>query len=88
MRSIVWRLGSTVGLNPDRLYAVRGGWAHPSPVTCPAGHDLGPDQVLVGRLACLAIGGHHRTWACRRCGAEIYWPPITDECDHTRVAWS
>ncbi|TDP29850.1 hypothetical protein [Nocardia ignorata] len=84
-----WRLASTTGLDPDRLYAVRGGWARPSPVACPAGHPLGPGQVLVGTLACLATpDGLHRTWACRSCDTVIYWPPITDKCDHNRTAWS
>ncbi|MFD3594352.1 hypothetical protein ACFWU5_16635 [Nocardia sp. NPDC058640] len=82
MRSILWSLGSTTGLNPDRLYAVRGGWAHPSPVTCPNGHSLSPRRVLVGTQACLAVDGYHRTYACRRCNTVIMWPPVTAVCDH------
>ncbi|MFD4438963.1 hypothetical protein ACFWPK_04195 [Nocardia sp. NPDC058519] len=82
MRSIAWSLGSTTGLDPDQLFAVRGGWARPSPVACPNGHPLGPGQVLVGTLACLDAGGLHRLWTCRRCGTVVYWPPVTDGCDH------
>ncbi|MEV0685092.1 hypothetical protein AB0I35_14625 [Nocardia sp. NPDC050378] len=88
MRSMLWRLGRTVGLNPDRLYAVRGGWARPAPAACPSGHPLGPDQVLVGTVACIAVPDRlHRTWACQQCDAVIYWPPISAACDHARTAW-
>lgn len=36
--------------------------------------------MLVGPGA--AVGGSHRTHTCRRCDAEIYWPPITEQCEH------
>ncbi len=80
---IEWELGRTRGLDPDRLYQVRGGWAPPSPVACPAGHRLGPGQALVGSTACIATPtGFHRTYTCRRCDAVVMWPPETAECDH------
>ncbi|MEV6219878.1 hypothetical protein [Nocardia sp. NPDC051833] len=79
-----WRIGSTTGLNPDALYSVRRGWAHPSPVTCPNGHRLGPNRVLVGIVMCPDVPGTncHRTYTCRQCDAAVMWPPAVDACDH------
>ena len=49
------------------------------PPRCPAGHRLGPDQVLVGALPCLCYSATHprmhRTWRCVRCDACWVWPP-------------
>ncbi|MFC4124960.1 hypothetical protein [Nocardia rhizosphaerae] len=88
MCSIVWHLGDGKPVEPGRLYQVRGGsWAEPVPIRCPNGHRLGPHQVLVGSLACPAIARHHRTHACLQCDAVIYWPPVTEACDHTRGNW-
>ncbi|MEV4155386.1 hypothetical protein AB0J48_20385 [Nocardia salmonicida] len=83
MRSIVWHLGDGKPVEPGRLYWIRGDrWAEPSPMHCPAGHRLGPGRVLVGKVACAAVGGSHRTHACRTCNAVVMWPPATDHCDH------
>lgn len=72
-------------VEPGRLYRVRGGWAEPRPVTCPNGHSLaGADRCLVGSIACLRVGGRHRTHACRECGAVVYTPPMRPDCDHSR----
>lgn len=82
---IVWALDSTVGLDPGKLYEVRGQrWAYPAPVACPRGHLLGPLQALVGAMVCPAVPGTscHRTYTCRTCEAVIMWPPETAECDH------
>lgn len=43
-----------------------------APLSCPAGHVLGPGRVLVGWYPCQcsgARGGGHRTWRCRVCDA-------------------
>lgn len=83
MSSTTWHLGDGEPVEPGRLYQVRdGGWAEPSPTHCPAGHRLGPGRVLVGKIACTAVGGNHRTHYCRQCGAVVMWPPSTERCDH------
>ncbi|WP_043648101.1 hypothetical protein [Nocardia thailandica] len=81
---IVWRLGSTTGLDPSQLYRVRGGWASPSPAACPAGHSLGPNRVIVGSVMCPDVPGTgcHRSYRCRTCDAVILWPPETASCVH------
>ena len=38
-----------------------GKWITRSPGHCPNGHALGPNQVLVGHVACLGHGGGHTT---------------------------
>ena len=43
---------------------------------CPNGHQLGPNQVLVGHVACLGHGGGHTSWHCRTCNAVVYGPLI------------
>lgn len=70
-----------VRVDPNLLYAVRGGVAAPSPFACPRGHRLGPRRVLVGWVSCRAVGGH-RTHTCRLCDYTIYTPPIAAECEH------
>ncbi|MFD4457720.1 hypothetical protein [Nocardia sp. NPDC058480] len=81
MRSILWRLRDGSVVEPGRLYRTRRGWVEPEPAACPNGHRLGPGRVLVGKIACAAVG-LHRTHACRTCDAVIMWPPLTDACDH------
>jgi hypothetical protein len=40
-----------------------GKWITKSPSRCPNGHPLGPNQVLVGHVACLGHGGGgHMSW--------------------------
>jgi hypothetical protein len=62
------------------LYRIGDRWAEPAPRHCPRGHRLGAGQVLVGSQVCGAEHGHHRTHACRECGATVYTPPMTVEC--------
>src|SRR5262245_17658648 len=48
---------------------------------CPNGHLLGPNQVLVGHVACLGHdGGGHTSWHCRTCDAVVYGPPPNTHC--------
>src|SRR6516165_7510927 len=55
------------------------------PSRCPNGHALGPNQVLVGHVACLGHGGGgHTTWHCRTCEAVVYGPPLNDHCTPCR----
>jgi len=45
------------------------------------GHLLGPNQVLVGHVACLGHGGGgHTSWHCRTCDAVVYGPPLAKHC--------
>jgi hypothetical protein len=45
------------------------------PLTCPNGHPLGPNRVLVGWLPCSCQGGlGHRTYQCRACAGWVYRP--------------
>ena len=46
------------------------------PTHCPNGHQLGPNQVLVGHVACLGHGGGHTSSHCRTCDAVVYGPLI------------
>jgi hypothetical protein len=39
--------------------ATDGRWMTKPPSRCPNGHSLGPNQVLVGHVACLGHGGGH-----------------------------
>jgi hypothetical protein len=51
------------------------------PSRCPNGHLLGPQQVLVGHVACLGHGGGgHTSWHCRTCDAVVYGPPPGPHC--------
>jgi hypothetical protein len=53
-----------------------GKWIAPPPAV-PTGHPLGPNQVLVGHIACLGHGGGgHTSWRCRTCEAVVYGPPM------------
>lgn len=48
------------------------------PPYCANGHRLGPRRVLVGFEPCTCtptVGGGHRLWHCRTCGAVACWPP-------------
>ncbi|MDH6282783.1 hypothetical protein [Prescottella agglutinans] len=46
-----------------------------APAHCPNGHRLGPDQVVVGWMACgCTHNGGHRTYECRTCGTILYVP--------------
>ncbi|GAB2683328.1 hypothetical protein GCM10027088_74740 [Nocardia goodfellowii] len=70
-------------VDPGRLYRVRGGgWAEPAPVACPGGHPFGAGKVLVGSLACQAVGGSHRLHTCIKCGYVVHTPPMRPDCDH------
>jgi hypothetical protein len=51
------------------------------PGRCTNGHPLGPNQVLVGHVACLGHGaGGHTSWHCRTCDAVVYGPPLNTHC--------
>jgi hypothetical protein len=57
-----------------------GTWITRPPARCPNGHPLGPNQVLVGHVACLGHGGGHTSWHCRVCDAVVYGPPLNTHC--------
>ena len=58
-----------------------GKWITRLPSRCPNGHPLGPNQVLVGHVACLGHGGGgHTSWHCRICDAVVYGPPLNIHC--------
>ncbi len=57
-----------------------GKWIIHTPTRCPNGHQLGPNQVLVGHVACLGHGGGHITWTCRTCDQTVYGPPLNTHC--------
>ncbi|MCH9729839.1 MAG: hypothetical protein K0U84_09220 [Actinomycetia bacterium] len=42
-------------------------------------HPLGPEQVLVGHMACLPCSGHS-TWTCLACDDATYGPPPGEGC--------
>ena len=49
-----------------------GKWMTRPPTRCPNGHQLGPNQALVGHVACLGHGGGgHTSWHCRTCDAVV-----------------
>src|SRR6476619_4480633 len=63
------------------LVRKRGKWMTDAPRRCPNGHPLGPNQVLVGHVACLGHGGGgHTSWHCRTCDAVVYGPPLNTHC--------
>jgi hypothetical protein len=58
-----------------------GRWMTRPPSRGPNGHALGPNQVLVGHVACLGHGGGgHMSWHCRICDAVVYGPPMAEHC--------
>ena len=59
------------------VQATDGKWMSKPPSRCPNGHSLGPNQVLVGHVACLGHGGGgHTTWNCRACEAVVNGPHL------------
>lgn len=75
------------GLMP--LVRRKGTWVEPSPESCPQGHQLGPDRMLLGWQSCLcttAVRNHggHRTWRCRECEAVITAPPCMEPMEPHR----
>jgi hypothetical protein len=66
------------GRRPGR----RGGrWITEAPTHCPQGHELGPNQVLVGHVACSGHGGGgHTIWHCVECEGVVYSPPLAAHC--------
>ncbi len=77
----VWSISNgRTDVDPSALYENdRGRWEVPAPVTCPAGHDLGPGRVLIGHRPC-TCGTGHRSYRCRTCDATIFWPPLGPKC--------
>ena len=61
------------------LIPAEGNWVIHAPNHCTNHHPLGPEQVLVGHLACLPCGGH-TTWTCLQCDAVAYGPPPGEGC--------
>jgi hypothetical protein len=54
---------------------------HPPAEPLPERAPLGPNQVLVGHVACLGHGGGgHMSWRCRTCDAVLYGPPMNTHC--------
>jgi hypothetical protein len=69
------------GVLGDLVQTTRGQWITRPPSRCPNGHPLGPNQVLVGHVACLGHGGGgHVSWHCRTCDAVTYGPPLNTHC--------
>jgi hypothetical protein len=68
--------------------ALDGTWMTKPPNRCPNGHTLGPNQVLVGHVACLGHGGGgHTSWHCRTCEAVVYGPQnVSPSGLHTMTA--
>src|ERR1700752_1450016 len=65
----------------DLVQTTTGKWITRPPSRCPNGHPLGPNQVLVGHVACLGYGGGgHTSWHCRTCDAVAYGPPLNTHC--------
>ena len=63
------------------VQATDGKWMSKPPSRCPNGHSLGPNQVLVGHVACLGHGGGgHTTWNCRACEAVVNGPHLNAHC--------
>jgi len=56
----------------DLIHTTAGTWITHPPTRCPNAHQLGPNQILVGHVACLGHGGGgHTSWHCRRCDAVV-----------------
>jgi hypothetical protein len=56
----------------ELVQTTAGKWITHAPPRCPNGHRLGPNQVLVGHVACLGHGGGgHTSWHCRTCDAVV-----------------
>jgi hypothetical protein len=65
----------------ELVLTTAGKWITHPPTRCPNGHSLGPNQVLVGHVACLGHGGGgHTSWHCRTCDAVVYGPPLNTHC--------
>ena len=65
----------------ELVQTTAGKWITHPPSRCPNGHSLGPNQVLVGHVVCLGHGGGgHVSWACTRCDAVVYGPPMNTHC--------
>jgi hypothetical protein len=64
----------------ELVQTTEGKWMTRGPERCPNGHLLGPNQVLVGHVACLGHGGGHTRWTCRTCDAVVYGPPMNTHC--------
>jgi len=65
----------------ELVQTTAGKWITHLPSRCPNGHPLGPNQVLVGHVACLGHGGGgHTSWHCRTCDAVVYGPPMNTHC--------
>lgn len=61
----------------ELVRTTNGKWITKAPSSCPNGHTLGPNRVLVGHVACLGHGGGgHTSWHCRICDATTYGPPV------------
>jgi hypothetical protein len=60
----------------ELVQTTAGKWIYPPTDTLPHGHNLGPNQILVGHQACLGHGGGHTTWRCHRCETTVYGPPL------------
>jgi hypothetical protein len=71
----------TSGVHEGELVRTTSGqWITKPPARCPNGHSLGPNQVLVGHVACLGDGGGHTTWTCRVCDQTVFGPPLNTHC--------
>jgi hypothetical protein len=65
----------------ELVQTAAGKWITHPPSRCPHGHTLGPQQVLVGHVACLGhSGGGHTSWHSRICDEVTYGPPVNTHC--------
>lgn len=62
----------------DLVRGVDGAWMVRPPTRCAAGHELGPNRVVVLHQPC-GCGGH-TTWCCVTCGDATYSPSLTEGC--------
>jgi hypothetical protein len=63
----------------ELVQTTAGKWIIHPPTRCPNGHNLGPNQVLVGHVACWGHGSGHTIWHCLACPQEeppTYGPPL------------
>jgi hypothetical protein len=76
----------------DLVRTTAGTWITKPPSRCTRGHELGPNQVLVGQVACLGHGGGgHTTWHCGTCPRDeppTYGPPLAKHCTVLEAASS
>ena len=70
----------------ELVQTTNGRWITKPPSRCRNGHDLGPNQVLVGHVACLGHGGGgHTSWHCRTCDSHRLRATTRTDCSHEQA---